>query len=294
MNRFAFAVIAIAAIFYVPLAFPSFASPLSASAPAAAGNAFRFPDGLNNIEFKSKVTGQPDRSLYLAPAGLEKNKPVSLIVYHHGMNGFPLEALANCPDNSIAERCVKLAPSVFLSLSAGGKAGWGSDAAVQDITENIRALLKKFKVEKIVLMGTSMGASVVLNYAATAPDDVRNLITGVAAVEPASDMAKLYRTSDDKSVKDGIAAALGGTPDAVPAVYARKSPIANLGKLNRKTRVAIVYSTGDRIVPTPLQIELLSALKKAGFETHEQVMKGGHGIPPLDTYLNAVRFVLTR
>lgn len=253
---------------------------------------FRWPDGIQNIVFTSKLDGKEDKSLYLAPPTLPAGGDVTLFVYHHGMNGFPLEALANCPDDSIAERYVALTPSVFLSMSAGKKAAWGNDAAIADITSNVREVLKRFKVTRIILVGTSMGGTVMMNFAAEAPPDIKRLIRGVVAIEAASDMSQLQKTSDDDGVRRGIIDAFGGSPDTVPAVYRRKSPIVNLKKIAKDVRVAFIYATADKIVPTPLQLELVEAVKKQGLPVDVQVIKGGHGIPSLEAYINAARFAI--
>src|SRR6202030_38276 len=101
-----------------------------------------------------------------------------------------------------------------------GDSSWGSEAAMSDITQNIREVLQQFPIKNIILTGTSMGGCMVLTYATQAPPDIKEKLRGIVSVEGAGDLAKLYDKTANAHVKMALAAMMGGSPPQAQAEYA--------------------------------------------------------------------------
>jgi dienelactone hydrolase len=156
----------------------------------------------------------------------------------------------------------------ILSCNYRKEASWGNDAAVADITQNIRHVLQEVPCKRIVLAGGSMGACTALGYAVQAPPDIMAKVEGIMAFQGTGDLTALYRQTVFEPIRICMATAFGGTPDQVPDVYRAKSLIQNLDKLPERVRVAIVSTDQDNIVPSSLQFEVADKL----LARHQPVM----------------------
>ncbi len=242
--------------------------------------------------FASLVDGTEDYIAVLAPS-MSGRLDNTLVVYLHGMGSNYLEPFSN-PGESIAAGLSKRYANIcLLSCNYRKAASWGSDNAMSDITQNIRELMQQYPIDKIVLMGTSMGGCTALTYAATAPEDIKKELCGVVSVEGAGDLARLYATTKHPQVKMAMVDALGGTPTSAPAQYKKKSFLPNIDGLPKGTRVTVVSATRDVIAPVVLQTELIAELESRQFKVKRIDVDSGHGAPPSAVYTQALEFVLS-
>ena len=179
-----------------------------------------------------------------------------------------------------------------LSLSYRHEASWGNDAATQDIVQNIRELMQEYPFKSIVMMGTSMGGCVALNFAATAPEDIKSKIIGVMCIEGAGDLTDLFNRTSVSAVKQAMMIAFGGAPDQVGHVYQQKSFLSNISGLPQSARVYVLSAKDDRVVPPELQKNVVDALSKHGIANHYDEVEGGHEAPPAQYYTRGINFVL--
>jgi dienelactone hydrolase len=242
--------------------------------------------------FASHIDGQEDFYAVLPPSQAGR-LDYFLVVYLHGMGSSYMEPFIYPEGNPVSTALAKRWANVcVLSCNYRQKQSWGRDEAMADISQNIRELQQQYPIKQIVVLGTSMGGCTALTYATEAPADIREKIVGVVSVEGAGDLAKLHDTTVNNEVRAAIEQAMGGSPAAVPQEYARKSFIPNLGKLAPNVRVSVVSATQDKIVPTPLQEEIVRALQSNGHPTDLIKVESGHSAPPGETYVKAVEFVL--
>ncbi|HEY9784916.1 MAG TPA: alpha/beta fold hydrolase, partial [Candidatus Obscuribacterales bacterium] len=192
-------------------------------------NSVMASDDVIKCTFVSHFDGQVDKFAYLPPSNLKTTGGFKLIVYLHGMGSTFLEPFISPETQSVASEIRNNNPDlVFASVNYRGGVAWISDAAMADISQNIRELMQRYPISKIVMMGTSMGGTISLTYAAIAPPDIKSKIIGVVSSEGAGDLAEVYRLTENQSLKPALANAFGGPPEAVPERYARRSLLPNI------------------------------------------------------------------
>lgn len=244
--------------------------------------------------FCSHVDGQMDNYAFQAPSYVPGVVNYTLVVYLHGMGSNYLEPFVTPVENPMAAAIAQASPGIgILSCNYRKDAAWGSDAASSDIVQNIRLVLQEFPFAKIVMMGTSMGACVSLNFAATAPADIQSKIAGVVAVEGAGDLAGLYYATSHKGIAPSMIMAFGGRPDQIPEVYKRKSFLNNLGSTPHSMRFYIIGAKEDRVVPFSFQEEISRRLKDENRPLRFVEIDGNHKVPSPTYYAEGIRFVLT-
>lgn len=251
-------------------------------------------DDLVKCHFVSHFDGQPDDFAYLPPRNTSSPTGFDMVVYLHGMGSTYLEPFV-CPDaQSIAGLIVSRNPNlVFVSLNYRRGWSWGNDAAICDISQNIREVMQRYPINRIVLMGTSMGGSTSLTYCAVAPPDIKAKIAGAVSSEGAGDLARLYSKTGNDAIRPALVNAFGGTPETVPDRYSRQSFLPNLVHLSPGVRVAVISATRDKVVPREFQKEIQSALQERKVQSRLLEVEGGHGVPAADYYLSGLTFVLT-
>lgn len=212
----------------------------------------------------------------------------TLIVYLHGLGGSYLEPFiyGNPPIGiALLNHCPG---AIVLGCSYRREGSFGNDAALFDITQNIRQLIQQYPIKKIILFGESMGGMTVLNYGATAPADVQAKLAGIVSVEGTGDLAKLY----DETLP-GVRVAMDkvyGSPKQNPSVYLNKSFNHNVHRLPPRVKVAIVSAIKDRVVPPNLQLDIIAALKSNNNPNILIPFDSGHGFPPNSMAFQAFDF----
>lgn len=244
--------------------------------------------------FASHADGQMDNYAFQPPSFLAGSKDYPLVVYLHGMGSNYLEPFVTPNEQTIADAISRKNPSIgILSCNYRKDASWGSDAAFSDIAQNIRLVQQEFPFNKVILVGTSMGACTALTFAATAPKDIQDKIAGVVAVEGAGDLAKLYYETSHKSIAPSMICAFGGRPDMIPDVYKRKSFLFNLQTVPASMRFYLLGAKQDRIVPFSFQEEIRRQLENTKHTVKLEGIEGQHGIPPVAEYVKGINFVLS-
>lgn len=252
-------------------------------------------DSIVKSTYISHWDGQEDTYAVSPPRAPKPENGFDLVVYLHGMGSTYLEPFVNADSEPIAKRICDSRPTIiFASLSYRGAYSWGNDAAIEDISQNIRELMQKYPVHRIVIMGTSMGGCTALSYTTLAPDDLRGRIAGAVSAEGSGDLAQLFKETDAKSIPNALTGAFGGTPDTVPAYYFKHSFLNNLEKLNEQSRFAIITAKKDTIVAPHFQKDVISVLEKRKIATRLFEVDEGHGTAPADLYAEGLDFVLAK
>ncbi len=242
-----------------------------------------------------------DRSLtvgYIAPSKgiLEIGTENALVVYLHGLSSNWQQPFQFPWKHTYADTVTHFRPGItFMSMQYGSSGSWIDESAFEDITTGINTILEKYPSEKIVLAGCSMGASSALSYAANAPDDIKKKIVGVVAMYPAGDFVELHDKTATPVVKMALEKCFGGKPDDPEARkrYLAVSPISNLEKFSKSTRVYVISASKDVTIPPKLQDELVEALKKNDIPTGYESVKCSHELPPPHkSFYDALKYAL--
>lgn len=219
----------------------------------------------------------------------------TLLIYLHSLSGDFSEPFRINSDLVLADTINKEFPSLsILSCNYGKSPSWGNSVARMDITSNLRQVMKQLPVKHIVLIGTSMGASTALTYAATAPSYIKDKIMGLVTVCPCADLEDLYRLTQSPEVKSSLEEALGGNPDDKPSIYGQNSFNTYLAFLPERIKIGIISASEDTMVPILLQKDLVRDLNNRNLNTKLFEIEGKGEPPPDKSILEALRFVLSR
>ena len=131
----------------------------------------------------------------------------------------------------------------------------------------------------------------VLNYAAVAPNDIQEKITGIVSIEGTGDLLKLYYATKLDEIRFALVKAFGGTPAQVPQVYKNHSFVYNIARLPPRIRVCVVSSSRDTLVPPNLQDDVVSALDKHHNPVKLIRLSTSHVFVPDNVILEAIDFV---
>jgi len=252
-------------------------------------------DNVVKCTFISHFDGQEDTFAVLPPRAPKPADGYDMVVYLHGMGSTFLEPFVSPESQPVAKGICDSRPDIiFASLNYRRAWSWGNDAAISDISQNIRELIQRYPVNRIVMVGTSMGGCTSLTYTALAPEDVKNKIVGAVSSEGAGDLARLFKETKNASIPNALINAFGGRPEAVPERYAKQSFLSNIDGVKENMRFAVISATRDTIVPPSFQKELVNVLEGRKNAARLLEFNGGHGVPPAHFYLEGLDFVLNK
>lgn len=252
-----------------------------------------YSESLGKRSFVSHFDGEQDVFAISPPPVSGCQKSMTLLVYLHGMGSTYMEPFLVPKNKPIVQALQeRQRDSVLISCSYRKSASWGSDAGLADVSQNIREVCQQYPISKIIMVGTSMGGSAALTYAAIAPADIKRMIEGVVSIESAGDLAALYDETEQPLVKTGLAEALGGNPNERPQTYSQKSFLHNLDTLPRGLKVAVISAQDDSVVPPHFQKDIVEALKARNVPAKLIEMPGNHDIPDSSLYQEGLDFVL--
>ena len=255
-------------------------------------NIFAAARAFQTFQFKSEITGKRDSYAWAKPYVAQKGVPGTLLVYFHGLGQDYKEPFSVALGTATMADAIMMEEAGVAILSCNyGAASWGKEAARTDITKNIRDVLQAYPAFRIVLFGTSMGAGTAINYAALAPDDIKEKITGVLSIYPCGDLEQLPGKSNNPAVKPSLMAALGD-PKVDNKAWRDASFLYNIKELSPKVKVAILTSIGDTTVPPEFQKAAVKALKKNGNKVKLIAVEGNHAVPPRTALLNGLSYAL--
>jgi pimeloyl-ACP methyl ester carboxylesterase len=238
----------------------------------------------------SQIDNQPDQ-FAVAVSNSDKRSGL-MFVYLHGAGGDFTEPFLKPEALPVSEALLMLHPdAILLSPNYGKQASWGNDGALADLDTVIRRVAKDHAIDRFVLIGNSMGASVALLYAAVAPPDIKQKLVGVVAAQPASDLTRLYKTTQQQALPPTIRAALGATPEERADLYERKSVAKALPSVSKNCRIAVITAKRDTVVPYLLQAEIVSLLESSGLAHKVFSLDGLHGCQTAMDFVHAVDFI---
>jgi pimeloyl-ACP methyl ester carboxylesterase len=233
------------------------------------------------VSFIASGDGSVQKYVIVHPKEMDPNRPRTMLIALHGHGSdrwqFVRQPRAECR----AVRDVAKAYGLLLvSPDYRAKTSWMGPKAEADMVQLINALKKQCKLEKIIVVGGSMGGTGALTFAALHP----TLVDGVVALNGTADLVHYPHFGD------AITKSFGGTRKEVPDQYRRRSALF----FHKKFIMPLAATTGgrDTTVPPDSTLKLLAKVK----EHNPNVLgihrpKGGHSTNYADTK-KALEFVV--
>ena len=237
---------------------------------------------VRDVSFKANYDESNQKYIELLPAGFDNNQLHNVLITLHGHGSdrwqFIKQPRGECAG---ARQVAARHKMILISPDYRAKTSWMGPAAEADLVQIINILKTQYRIDKIILLGGSMGATGALTFTALHA----NLIDGVVALNGTADLIHYQNFSA------AIAKSFGGTPAEVPDEYKRRSAIY----FPHKFTMPIACTTGakDSVVPPQSVLKLIKQVKpfsKHVLSIHRPA--GGHSTTLEDT-IHATEFVLT-
>ncbi len=156
---------------------------------------------------------------------------------------------------------------------------WMSPAAADDLHELLGWLRKTHKAGRFLFFSGSMGGTSNLIYATLYPEDC----AVVVALGAATDLAEYYAwgmqhaPGIQREIAEAIATSYGGTPDQIPNLYHKHSPLFNANRLTMPLYLA--HGEHDALMPVAQMRALAGKLAGKSNGTYVEIPSGNHDSP---------------
>lgn len=193
---------------------------------------------LKDMTFISTLDGTKQQYVELLPKHFQPDQSYDLIIGLHGHGAdrwqFAKADRAECVAfRTIAadHQLIAVAPDYRATTS------WMGPAAEADLVQMITALKSKYKVNRVFLIGASMGGTSALTFAALHPE----LLAGVTAMNAHANHLEYT------NFQEAISASFGGNKKDIPAEYKKRS--AEYWPERLSMPLGLTIGTTDTIVP---------------------------------------------
>ncbi len=204
-----------------------------------------------DVAFKADIDGTEQYYMEMLPADFDQNLKYDLIIGLHGHGSdrrqFATDTRSECA--SFRDFAAKHG-MIAVTPDYRAKTSWMGPQAEADMVQIIGDLKKKHKIDRVFLVGGSMGGASALTFAALHPD----MVDGVTS------MNGLANHLEYDQFQDAIAASFGGTKDKVPDEYKKRSAEFFPEKLTMP--VAFTVGGNDTVVPPDSVKRLADSLAK--------------------------------
>lgn len=249
-------------------------------APAVATKTLGEP---RDVAFTATVDGSEQRYVEMLPADFDPAEEHDVLIALHGHGSdrwqYVRQPRGECSGARAAAAKYRM---IFISPDYRAKTSWMGPQAEADVVQIIDLVRREHRVRHVFLGGASMGGTAALTFAVLHPD----LIAGVVSQNGTANLVEFDKFSD------AIAASFGGTKQAVPDQYRKRSAEFHVDAL--KMPVAITAGGKDATVPPQSVVRLATALQQR--RRPELLIfreAGGHATDEADT-LAAFDFVVAK
>lgn len=204
--------------------------------------------------------GQPALSFrVLEPASHAPSEKAPLLIYLHGAGG-SLDEVNLMRAEYDRLRNLLSRRGYYLLLPGLGPSHWMNDLAKDHLDRIVDRAMDLYPIDRkrVHIMGTSMGGGGALTYAIHRPDLIRSVCSHLGM----TDMNRWYRETNGYG--GPLDRAFGGSPDANPVPYEKRSAIRNIEAFSNLP-VFLVYGARDRLVSPEHGRRLADALTAKGF-----------------------------
>lgn len=206
-----------------------------------------------DVTFTAKSDGTEQRYVLVLPEKFDAKQPHSLLVALHGHGSDRWQFAKADRDECRATRDFAAKHRlIFVSPDYRAKTSWMGPAAEADVLQILDELAARYRIEKTIIFGGSMGGTAALTFAALHPDRVQ----GVVALNGTANLVEFA------GFPDALAASFGGTKAEKPDEYRKRSAEFSPDRLT----MPVAFTTGgkDRVVPPDSTQRLAAALKQQG------------------------------
>ncbi len=223
--------------------------------------------------FRAEFDGSEQKYVLMMPHGFTPNQPVSLLIALHGQGADRWQFIRQSRGECRATRDVATANKmVLVSPDYRATTSWMGPAAEADLLQIIRTLEMRFKVQRVILCGGSMGGTGALTFTALHPE----VIDAVVAFNGTANLVQYTR------FQDAIAKSFGGSKQQVPNEYRKRSAEF----YPKRFTMPFAATTGgkDTTVPAESVLRLIDRVR----DHHSDVLgvhrpNGGHSTTYQDT-----------
>src|SRR5436190_3730204 len=191
-----------------------------------------------DVVFKSKLDGTDQRYVLVLPDEFDPKKSYSVLIALHGHGSDRWQFVKDGRDECKAARDVAAKHKlIYVSPDYRAKTSWMGPKAEADVVEILAELKTKYRVNKIIISGGSMGGTGALTFAALHPD----MVDGVVAMNATANLVECDQ------FQDAIATSFGGSKQEKPDEYDKRSAELHDDRLT----MPMAFTTGgkDRTVP---------------------------------------------
>jgi dipeptidyl aminopeptidase/acylaminoacyl peptidase len=203
-----------------------------------------------DVVFKAKHDGTDQRYVVILPEDFDAEKPHSVLIALHGHGSDRWQFVKDGRGECKAARDVAAKHKlIYVSPDYRAKTSWMGPASEADVVQIIEELKAKYRVNKVIVSGGSMGGTAALTFAALHPD----LVDGVVSMNGTATLVEYDQ------FQDAIAMSFGGTKAEKHQEYRKRSAELHLDRL--KMPIACTTGGKDRAVPPDSVLRLVDGLK---------------------------------
>jgi len=220
----------------------------------------------HDVAFTARLDETEQRYVVRLPINFDASKTHNVLIALHGHGSDRWQFAKDGRDECRAARDVAAKHRmIFVSPDYRAKTSWMGPAATADLVQIVDDLHGKYRIEKMILCGGSMGGTSALAFAAMHPE----LVDGIVSLNGTANMVEYA------GFAEAISVAYGGTKAEKPDVYRVRS--AEL--FPERFIMPVAFTTGgrDTLVPPDCVLRLAAALKERNSPVHlNHRPAGGH------------------
>jgi dipeptidyl aminopeptidase/acylaminoacyl peptidase len=204
-----------------------------------------------DVVFQAIVDGSEQRYVIMLPEDFEPGKSYSVLVALHGHGSDRWQFVKDGrPECRAARAAAAKHRMIYVSPDYRAKTSWMGPAAEADMLQILEELREKYRVNKVIISGGSMGGTAALTFAALHPDKV----DGVVSMNGTANLVEYDQ------FQAAIAESFGGRKEEKPEEYRKRS--AELYAERLVMPIATTTGGKDKLVPPDSVLRLMATLQK--------------------------------
>ena len=236
-----------------------------------------------DVVFTAAIDGSEQRFVQRLPQCFDASESHHLLLALHG-HGSDRWQYATGTGGSIAAARIFAArhDMILVAPDYRAKTSWMGPEAEADVLQILQRIRDQYRIDKVFLVGGSMGGSAVLTFGALHP----NLVDGIVSCNGTANHLEY------ENFQEAIRQSFGGTKQEIPAEYKKRS--AEYFPESFTMPLAICAGGKDTSVPPDSVLRLAAIVKKLNPDVLVLLRPDGGHDTPVDHALQALEFVLTR
>lgn len=231
--------------------------------------------------FKSKFDETEQKYVELLPNNFRSDQTYDMIIGLHGHGSDRWQFATQERPECLAFRTFAAKHNMIaITPDYRAKTSWMGPAAEADVLQIIEELRTTYKIGKVYLIGGSMGGTSALTFAAIHP----HMINGVTSMNGHANHLEY------ENFQSHIAASFGGTKDAFPDEYKKRS--AEYWPEILTMPIAFTVGELDKSVPPHSVIRLYEILKKLNRKVFLINHTGGGHSTSFHEAMSALEFMI--